>query len=200
MAITKATASSIAPAAKGDLVVGSGTNDAAVLGVGTNGYTLVADSSTATGLAWEAPAAGASFVGCSLYGNDPGNFTLVANTNRLITWNLEYYDTDAFHTGSSSKIIIPAGKGGKYLISAQLEFDDNSATGTRAVKLFKNGSEIKIQQSVVGASAGRCNVALSYTATAVATDEFEIYAHSTVNTNAYHYDQRAHFQVQYLGA
>jgi hypothetical protein len=58
MAITKATASSVAPAAKGDLVVGSGTNDAAVLGVGTNGYTLVADSAETTGLKWAAPAAG----------------------------------------------------------------------------------------------------------------------------------------------
>jgi hypothetical protein len=54
MAISKATASSVAPAAKGDLVVGSGTNDAAVLAVGTNGYTLVADSSTSTGLAYSA--------------------------------------------------------------------------------------------------------------------------------------------------
>jgi hypothetical protein len=54
MAITKATASSIAPAAKGDLVVGSGTNDAAVLGVGTNGFTLVADSAATTGLAYSA--------------------------------------------------------------------------------------------------------------------------------------------------
>jgi len=52
MAITKATASSIAPAAKGDLVVGSATNDAAVLSVGTNNYSLVADSSTSTGLKW----------------------------------------------------------------------------------------------------------------------------------------------------
>jgi hypothetical protein len=56
MAITKATASSIAPAAKGDLVVGSATNDAAVLGVGANDTVLTADSSTATGLKWAAPA------------------------------------------------------------------------------------------------------------------------------------------------
>jgi len=58
MAITKATASSIAPAAKGDLVVGSATNDASVLAVGTNGHTLVADSSTSTGLKWAAAASG----------------------------------------------------------------------------------------------------------------------------------------------
>jgi hypothetical protein len=58
MAITKATASSIAPAAKGDLVAGSATNDAAVLGVGSNDQVLTADSSTATGLKWATPAAG----------------------------------------------------------------------------------------------------------------------------------------------
>jgi hypothetical protein len=53
MPITKATASSIAPAAKGDLVVGSATNDASVLAVGSNGDTLLADSSTSTGLRWQ---------------------------------------------------------------------------------------------------------------------------------------------------
>jgi hypothetical protein len=58
MAITKATASSIAPAAKGDLVAGSATNDAAVLTVGANGTTLVADSAEATGLKWATPSSG----------------------------------------------------------------------------------------------------------------------------------------------
>ena len=58
MPITKATASSIAPAAKGDLVVGSATNDAAVLGVGSNDQVLTADSSTATGLKWAAAGGG----------------------------------------------------------------------------------------------------------------------------------------------
>jgi hypothetical protein len=58
MAITKATASSIAPAAKGNLVVGSATNDAAVLGVGANGTILTADSAEATGVKWAAAAGG----------------------------------------------------------------------------------------------------------------------------------------------
>jgi hypothetical protein len=58
MAITKATASSIAPAAKGNLVVGSATNDAAVLAVGANGTVLTADSAEATGLKWATPSSG----------------------------------------------------------------------------------------------------------------------------------------------
>lgn len=56
MPITKATASSIAPAAKGDLVVGSATNDASVLAVGSADQVLTVDSSTATGLKWAAAA------------------------------------------------------------------------------------------------------------------------------------------------
>lgn len=58
MPITKATASSIAPAAKGDLVVGSATNDAAVLAVGSANQVLTVDSSTATGLKWATASAG----------------------------------------------------------------------------------------------------------------------------------------------
>ena len=55
MAITKATASSIAPAAKGSMVVGSATNDAGVLAVGTNTHILVADSTETLGMKWAAP-------------------------------------------------------------------------------------------------------------------------------------------------
>jgi hypothetical protein len=62
MAITKATASSIAPAVKGDLVVGSATNDAAVLAVGTNNYVLTADSAEATGLKWAAASSGLTLI------------------------------------------------------------------------------------------------------------------------------------------
>ena len=58
MAITKATASSIAPAAKGDLVAGTATNDAAVLAVGANDTVLTADSAEATGLKWATASSG----------------------------------------------------------------------------------------------------------------------------------------------
>ena len=44
--------------AKGDLIVGTGNATYDNLAVGTNGYTLVADSSETTGLKWAAPAGG----------------------------------------------------------------------------------------------------------------------------------------------
>ncbi len=69
MPITKATASSIAPAAKGDLVVGSATNDAAILAVGANTYNLVADSAEATGMKWAAAASGLALISRQTFSN-----------------------------------------------------------------------------------------------------------------------------------
>jgi hypothetical protein len=58
MAITKATSSAVAPAAKGELVVGSATNDSGIVSVGANGTVLTADSAEATGVKWAAVAGG----------------------------------------------------------------------------------------------------------------------------------------------
>ena len=53
--MTKARSNATANAAKGDLTVGNGTNLSGVLGVGSNGDTIVADSSTSTGLRYQVP-------------------------------------------------------------------------------------------------------------------------------------------------
>jgi hypothetical protein len=58
MPITKASSNAVAPAAKGDLVVGNATNDSGVLAVGANNTVLTADSAETTGLKWATPAAG----------------------------------------------------------------------------------------------------------------------------------------------
>ena len=51
--MTKARSNATANAAKGDLTVGNGTNLSGVLGVGSDGETIVADSSTSTGLRYQ---------------------------------------------------------------------------------------------------------------------------------------------------
>ena len=56
--MSKATSSAVAPAAKGQLVVGNGVNTAGIVSVGANGTVLTADSAEATGTKWATPAAG----------------------------------------------------------------------------------------------------------------------------------------------
>jgi len=112
MAITKATASSVAPAAKGDLVVGSGTNDAAVLGVGTNGYTLVADSAETTGLKWQASSSGALTL------INTTSFSAVASQSLTNVFSTTYDNylilIDAYGSTTSTDILGRLGASGSY--------------------------------------------------------------------------------------
>jgi hypothetical protein len=77
---------SLGTTAKGDLVAGSGTTTAAVLPVGTNGQTLVADSTASTGLKWATPA------GSSLTIAQIATGTMPAASSLSLT-GLSSYDT-----------------------------------------------------------------------------------------------------------
>jgi hypothetical protein len=131
-AIAKATVD-----AKGDLIAGTADNTVARLAVGANDTILVADSSTATGLKWAAPAGG-GFVGCSLYKTAVQSIS--NDTNTIINWDAEYFDTNSFHDNSvnNSRITIPSGKGGKYLITGQMSFAADSDE-QRIARIYKNG-------------------------------------------------------------
>ena len=62
MAITKASSNAVAPAAKGDLIAGTTTNDSGVLAVGANGTVLTAASGETTGLKWAAASSGMTLI------------------------------------------------------------------------------------------------------------------------------------------
>jgi hypothetical protein len=143
MAISKATASSVAPAAKGDLVVGSGTNDAAVLAVGTNDYVLTAASGETTGLKWAAPASGSTFAGCLVHNDDSAQTGIANATWTSMTFSAEWLDTDGYHSTSTntSRITIPSGKAGKYWIFGG-GFNTNQTSGVLIANVWKNGARL----------------------------------------------------------
>jgi hypothetical protein len=128
--------------AKGDIIAATAADAVARLAVGANDTILTADSSTATGLKWAAPAAGATFVGASVTKN--GSAQSISNgAYTAVLYQTENYDTDAFHDTSTntSRMTIPAGKAGKYLVTATVTWAANG-TGDRRLGIFKNGSAI----------------------------------------------------------
>ena len=133
MAISKATASSIAPAAKGDLVAGSATNDAAVLAVGADDTVLTADSAEATGLKWAPAVAGKVLqvvVGTST--------TPVSNSTNV------YADTGL------SATITPATTGSRILVIVDhgtIFKSDANIDNQLNFKLFRGATEILFSNS-----------------------------------------------------
>jgi hypothetical protein len=188
--------------AKGDLIVGTGSGTFDNLPAGTNGHTLVADSSTSTGLVWQAPAAG-SYVGVQANRNSSSQ-SISNNTFTAITFPSEGWDTDGFHDTSSntSRITIPTGKGGKYDFSLVVQFASD-ITSRLIVAIYKNGAALtgegldadgRIYDFKSTLDTGIGNI----TVDAVATDYFEMFVYQT--SGGSRNIQNARLTANYLGA
>ena len=165
---------------------------------------LVADSSTATGLAWAAPASGSSFVGCALYDTNSTQ-SIASGTDTVVTFNSEDFDTDGFHStvSNTGRITIPSGKNGKYLVNAGGFF--NNITGNKEGRLYKNGSQI-VTNGISGSQTGVAGFWINYIISLVATDYIELRVVQNTGGNADLYKggggagNYAWFHCQYLGA
>jgi hypothetical protein len=189
--------------AKGDLIVGTGNAAFDNLPAGTNGHVLTADSSVSpTGLKWAAPA-GTTFSGVSVF--NTAAQSIANNTNTALTFNSENFDTDGYHstTTNTSRLTIPTGKNGYYLITANFVFALN-ATGNRDMFFAKNGTALRYAFSPIASSATYTGMALTFIANLVATDYIELWVNQTsggnLNADTTSGGGTFAFQMQYLGA
>lgn len=109
---------------------------------GTTGQVLTKASGTDLDFSFATPAATTpTFVGCLL--TNSANITLANNTTVTLTWDQEVLDSNAFHSTSTntSRITIPAGKAGKYLVTSKVQYSSNSS-GRRIVQIIKNGANL----------------------------------------------------------
>jgi hypothetical protein len=129
----------------GDTIYASGANTPARLGIGTTGQVLTVSGGVP---AWGAAPA-AAFVGASAYVS--GSQSITASTLTTVDFANENFDTDSFHSTSSntSRMTIPSGKAGKYLVTGTLGVDVTSNFYTR---IQVNGNPI------TGSSYGYYNV------------------------------------------
>ena len=153
MAITKATASSIAPAAKGDLVVGTATNDSGVLAVGANGTVLTAASGETTGLQWATPSSGGMTLisTTTLTGASVTLSSIPATYNHLQLVVIAYKPASQvsllarFNNDSNTRYTTQTGSGsndwssvsfGASSFKIQNDVDDSTATGISVTDVF----------------------------------------------------------------
>jgi hypothetical protein len=184
--------------AKGDLIAASAADTPARLAVGNNGETLVADSSAATGLKW---AKSANFVGVGLYNSTTQS--ILNNTLTAISFDAEYFDTDGFHStvSNTARITIPAGLGGKYLITMNSLWEPNGF-GRRQQQIYKNSSQEYVSYDIVGNASNYIGGGSSIIISCNAGDylEFAVTQNSGSTLLYYKRYQEYPIQVQYLGA
>jgi hypothetical protein len=167
------------------------------LGIGTAGQLLQVNSG-ATAPEWVTPAA-SGFVGASAFRT---NSNLAVNTGvaTAVTMTSESFDTNGFHDNSTntSRMTIPAGKAGKYLLVGSISFD--SVAVNSEIRWYKNGAAIGVGYlaGIVNRNAGGVyGNGASLIVDAAVADYYEMFAHQT-NTNVnLNY---AVFSIVYLGA
>jgi hypothetical protein len=182
--------------AKGDLVPGTGADTFARLAVGANGTVLTADSAETTGLKWATPASGSTFSGA--YVTNSTSPTIANNTLTTLAFNQETYDTDAYHDNATnnSRLTIPAGKTGYYLITATGQWDPN-ATGRRELYIAKNGTIIGGAEVTASASAYPSPL-YSQPLYLTAADYLQVQMYQSSGGNLIFYTGA--FTISYLGA
>jgi hypothetical protein len=164
------------------------------LGIGTTGQVVTVASGIPS---WSAPAS-PSFVGASAY--KTGTQSIGSGGATLITWDAEFFDTNSFHDNSTnnSRMTIPSGYGGKYLVTAIVY--PNAASGYREFGLYKNGSLYSTLYAVVQTSYA--SILTTTIVSCVATDylELKLYQNSGSNLNLNGGSDSGSFSVAYLGA
>ena len=133
----------------GDVIYATGSSAVTRLGIGSTGQVLTVASGVPS---WATPASSTpTFVGANVTG---ANATVANNTLQTLAFNGETYDTNGFHDNATnnSRITIPSGKAGYYLVTATGQWDVN-ATARRELYIAKNGTLVGSAEVTASSSA-----------------------------------------------
>ena len=185
----------------GDTIYSSSGSTPARLGIGTAGQVLTVNTG-ATAPEWKTPAGGASFVGASVYLT--ANQSIANATYTALAFGSENFDTDGFHDNSTNntRMTIPAGKAGKYLISGLVSWQSNS-TADRRIGIYKNGSYIAFPARFNPSSTDDTAMSFSYVTSLAVADYIEILAFQSSGGSLNILTQggvESNFTITYLGA
>jgi hypothetical protein len=155
--------------AKGDLLVGTATDAAGVLPVGANGYTIVADSSEATGIKWvPSPPGPAGPAGPPGADGAPGPGVATGGTAGQVlskidatNYNTQWIDPPAGGGGGTVTDVLWTGPSAPVDAATELWYDTDETTGVPGVEEVHVGpnaptgpEEIWIDSDDVAPSSG----------------------------------------------
>ena len=183
----------------GDTIYSSSGSTPARLGIGSTGQVLTVASGIPS---WATPASGTpTFSGCGLYQSSAQSISNTTQTD--LTFVGEHFDTDGYHSDSvnTSRITIPTGKTGYFLVTARVAFASNS-TGTRGLWIRVNGSETQFAAAQPVSTGDLTTVQISQIMALSAGNYITMNAYQasggSLNTAI---DQgKTAFAIQYLGA
>ena len=179
----------------GDVIYATGSAAVTRLGIGTANQVLRVNSG-ATAPEWATVSSTPTFVGC--LATRSASIAFTANTERTIPLaSADIFDTDGFHDPASNntRITIPSGKTGYYLITMSFFFF--SGIDYQIVKYLKNGGTGQTLQTQKNMGANNASITGSATAYLTAGDYIELAAQINSTTTD---TLNANFGVAYLGA
>jgi hypothetical protein len=183
----------------GDTIYSSSGSTPARLGIGTAGQVLQVNSG-ATAPEWATPAGGVTFSGCQV---TQGSAQSIANASIVtLNFNTETFDVDGYHDNvtNNSRLTVPAGKTGYFLIHAKLNMTAN-ATGSYQGLITKNGGQIKTFASKNNTGING-EPSITFVASGVPTDyfEFKVYQDQGTSLDTISGTTATTFGITYLGA
>ena len=184
----------------GDTIYGTGSGAISRLAIGTTGQVLTVSGGVP---AWATPASGSTFSG--FWGYYTGTLTVAHDTLTAVPMDAELYDTDNFHSTSTNntRMTIPTGKGGKYLVQCGIYYEGYNGWANSEIRLYKNGSAItSFYNFANGTTGGAFTMMFNQTISVAQGDYLEFYVRQRTGVSRAFYmgTTEGAVQLTYLGA
>jgi hypothetical protein len=155
-----------------------------------------------SGSAWVAVGGSSGAVGVSL--TKSAAQVIATSAQTAVTWDGEVFDTNTYHDNvtNNSRITIPSGKAGKYLITTTINYLNAGGT-IRSLNIFKNGVGSN-DIAVANNGASNCVVVHSVVMDLAVADYIQVFtlqnSGGNANVAATSGGSSTSCQVIYLGA
>ena len=119
---------------------------------------------------------------CRVYNS--ASISIANNTPTVLTMDSESWDSGGMHSTSvnTSRLTVPSGGGGKYVIGGGVNFPAN-ATGTRWAAILLNGTTVLAKVETPGNASIDANLNPSTVYVLNATDYVELYVYQSSGGN-----------------